>query len=235
MNSQIFPLSVFLCGAIGLFVGLSELVNRYNSFGKIFKNVHSWIYMLINFAAGILVYVIIKIYKVNLGPISSHEVGICFVAGIGAMTFLRSSFFTYKTSGDQIIYVGPAAILAIFLKAAEFEFDRNISTNNLSEVSKIMKGLKFISASKDLPLMILATMRVLSNEEQKNLSDDILKLVNDPSASVDVKNIAMGCILIKYTGITLLTSAVRSLKDTYPKLDEDLEKITKLQSKLSGV
>jgi hypothetical protein len=104
-------------------------------------------------------------------------------------------------------------LLTIFLRAAESEFDRIISKKDIEEVSELMKDINFVSASKDLPLIILASMRVLSNEEQKALSDDILKLVNDTTSTTEVKNIALGVILIKNTGYDLLKTSVASLRE----------------------
>lgn len=236
MDGNIHSWSVFITGIAGAFLGLSELINRYNSFNKIFKNLYSWIYIGINFLASISVYFIIKKYKFNIGSIGEHEIGIIIFAGLGAMAFLRSSFFNYKSANGQVIAVGPAAILTVFLRAAESEFDRIISNENVNLISKLMKGIPFMSASQDLPLIILAAMRALSSEEQKTLSDDILKLVNDSTSTTEAKNIAMGTILIKYTGLELLTTAVKSLNDIYATTFKDnLTKISNLQDKLKGI
>jgi hypothetical protein len=225
--------SIVATGVLGFFVGLSELVNRYTSFEKIFRNLYSLIYMLINLIASVTGYVIIKKYKLSLGSIGDHELGLCLVSGLGAMFFLRSSFFNYKSSNGQIVAIGPAAILTIFLRAAEMEFDRLISNQNIGFVSGLMKGIPFLSASKDLPLIILGSMRALSSEEQKNLSDDILKLVNDPDSNPEAKNIAMGAILIKYTGKGLLATSVKRLNEIYDStIRGDLGKISTLDEML---
>jgi hypothetical protein len=221
-----------LSGVLGLFLGFSELINRYNSFNKIFKNKYSWIYVAINFLASYTVYSIIKIYKVNVGQLGEHAIGLIIFSGLGAMAFMRSSFFNYKTSTGQVVAVGPAAILSVFLRAAESEFDRIISNDNVKFAANLMKGIPFVSASKDLPLIILGAMRALSSEEQKTLSDDILKLVNDINPNNEAKNIAMCTVLIKYTGYDLLTTSIRSLKDIYDGTFQDLEKISNLQEKL---
>ncbi|HVU57853.1 MAG TPA: hypothetical protein VHD83_22480 [Puia sp.] len=202
-----------VAGILGLFLGFSELINRYNSFNKIFKNIYSWIYVLINFVASFAAYSFIKIYKVNIGALGEHSIGLIIFSGLGAMAFLRSSFFNYKTSNGQVVAVGPAAILSVFLRAAESEFDRIISNDNVKFAADLMRGIPFVSASKDLPLIILGSMRALNSEEQKTLSDDILKLVNDINPNTEAKNIAMCALLIKYTGYDLLTTSIRALKD----------------------
>jgi len=223
-----------VAGVLGLFLGFSELINRYNSFDKIFKNVYSWIYVLINFMASFAAYSIIRVYKVNIGAMGEHSIGLIIFSGLGAMAFLRSSFFNYKTSNGQVVAVGPAAILSVFLRAAESEFDRIISNDNVKFAAGLMKGISFVSASKDLPLIILGSMRALSSEEQKTLSDDILKLVNDINPNTEAKNIAMCTLLIKYTGYELLTTSIRALKDIYGTTLKDLEKISNLREELKG-
>jgi hypothetical protein len=236
MMENINWLSVFCTGTFGIFCWLSELVNRYTSFRKVFQNIYSIMYMLINFIAAAATYLIIKIYKITIGEIGTHEIGICFFAGLGAMAFLRGSFFNYKNSNGQVVSIGPAALLTVFLRAAEMEFDRNISNGNIKRAALLMKDLNFMSASKDLPLIILASMRALSNEEQKALSDDILKLVNDTTPTTEAKNIAMGTLLIKYTEYELLETSVKALKEIYNnKMKPDLEKISTLQDKLKSL
>jgi hypothetical protein len=236
LDTTIYLISLLMSGMIGLFVGLSELVNRYNSFKKIFVNIYSWIYLLINFLAAVLAYYIIKKYKLNLGSISEHEIGFILISGLGAMAFLRSSFFSFKSSSGQIISIGPAALLTIFLRAAESEFDRIMANNDINNVSILMKDINFASASKDLPLIILASMRVLNNEEQKSLSDDILKLVNDTTATTEAKSIALGVILTKSTGYALLKTAVDSLREIYQtKTKVNLEKLSTFQNKLNAL
>lgn len=228
-------ISILCTGLLGFFVGMSELVNRYNSFAKVFKNIYSIIYMLINLIAAILVYAILKIYKINIGEIGKYEIGICIFSGLGAMAFLRSSFFNYRNSNGQVISVGPAAILSVFLRAAELDSDRIISNDKVKQVIPLMRGLNFISASKDLPLIVLSSMSALNSEEQKVLSDEILKLVNDTNPTQEAKNIALGALLVKYTGFDMLKTCSEALKGSYDaKMKPDLEKITNLQEKLKA-
>ena len=214
-NPQVMTtLYIFLSGLIGFFVGLSELANRYRSFDRILRDKYSWVYMMINCLAAILVYVIVENYSIDLGSIGKHSIGKVIFCGLGAMAFLRSSFFSYKDSNGKVIDVGPAALLSIFLKVAETRFDQEISNYNVQQVEPIMKNLNFVSASKDLPVLILASMRILSSDEQKNLSDEVSKLVNDPSATVETKNTTLGLILLRYCGVDLLKSCTANLRMT---------------------
>jgi hypothetical protein len=206
-------------GLLGAAVGLSELASRYNSFYKVFTNGNSWLYLGLNFVAGFTVYAIVVMYSLNLGPLTSHHIGRVLTCGLGAMAILRSAFSTFKDPAGKQTDIGLAALVSVFLKVAETQFDRELSTINIQKVAAIVNGLKFLSASKDLPILVLGSMRVLSAEEQKQISDDILKLINDNTITTEIKNVALGLILIKYTGEELLKTSVAMLVEKYKALN----------------
>ncbi len=214
-----------LSGILGAAVGLSELASRYNSFHKVFEEGDSWLYMGLNFGAGFVIYCIVQMYGIDLGPLKTHAIGRIIVCGLGAMAILRSSFFSFKDSSGKSVDVGPSALIAVFLKVSETEFDRKISSLNMQKVAGIVTGLKFLSASKDLPILVLGSMRVLSADEQKQIADDISKLINDNTITTEIKNVALGLILIKYTGEQLLTEAVKTLKSKYATIYKIISQI----------
>lgn len=126
----------------------------------------------------------------------------------------------------------------MFLKAAERQFSQNLSTQSVKDVSAIMVGLPFTSAAKDLPRILLTTLRVMGPNEQKALSNDILNLVNDQNTTIEAKNIALGIILEQYTGIELLIVTVKELKNIYentivPQAKQIDKTLTKLQTQLT--
>jgi hypothetical protein len=206
---------MIVAALVGFFVGLSELINRYNSFRFIFASLYSWLYVLINLAAGMLVFLIMQVYNINLGTIGTHPLGKSLAAGLGAMAFMRSSFFSFKDSGGKTVDIGPAVVLNIFLKASERQFDQMVAGRTLSEIGEIMRGLNFVSASKDLPILILKSMLVLSVEEQAKLSEEIGKLLQDESSGNDIRNVTLGIIIARYSGIDLLSQAVYNLRKMY--------------------
>jgi hypothetical protein len=214
-----------LSGLLGAAVGLSELASRYNSFYKVFNEGDSWLYLGLNFLAAFVIYCIVVTYGIDLGALKAHAIGRIIVCGLGAMAILRSSFFSVKDSSGKSIDVGPAALVSVFLKVAETEFDRKVSSLNMQKVAGIVTGLKFLSASKDLPILVLGAMRVLSAEEQKQISDDILKLINDSTITPEIKNVALGLILIKFTGEKLLKESVDTLKAKYQSIDQIISQI----------
>lgn len=213
-------LNALMCGLIGFSVGMAELANRYRTFNRIFGDFYSWLYMLINFLASILAYVLATENHIKFDSFIDKPLGKVLFCGLSAMAFLRSSFFNLKDAKGNTFQVGPAAILSIFTKVAETQFDQTSSGKDINEIEPIMKGLNFISASKDLPLLILSSMKVLNAEEQKLLSDEITKLVNDSTITKEVKNITLGLILHKYTGIDLLRVAANQLRIIYSSNNE---------------
>ena len=206
-----------LSGILGFFVGLSELANRYKSFRLLLLDKYSWLYMMLNFFGGFIVYIIVIQYNLPIGSLKDHHIGRVLFCGLSAMAILRSSFFTYKDANGKTFEVGPAALLTIFSKVAEIQFDQALSKKNIEEVESIMSKtqLSFISASKDLPIIIMSSMRVLTPEEQKLLSGEITNLVNDDTITSAVKNVTLGLILLKYAGIDLLITSVEKLKKLY--------------------
>jgi hypothetical protein len=221
MHDQWFWL--WLAGIIGFLIGLSELLNRYKAFLYIFSNGYSWLYLGINMSAGMIAYALIIVYNINLGDIGKFNVGKSIAAGIGAMAFLRSSVFSYKDSAGKPVDVGPAALLNVILRATERQFDQVVTFYTLAKVDPIMKGIDFVSASKDLPELINRSMRVLSTEEQTQLSSEIVKLLKDDSITEASKSINLGMIMEKYTGIPLLKAAVEALKRIYEENKDKFE------------
>jgi hypothetical protein len=221
MHDQWFWL--WLAGIIGFLIGLSELLNRYKAFLYIFSNGYSWLYLGINLSAGMIAYALIIAYNINLGDIGKLNVGKSIAAGIGAMAFLRSSIFSYKDSAGKPIDVGPAALLNVILKATERQFDQVVTFRTLARVDPIMKGIDFVSASKDLPELINRSMKVLSSDEQAQLSSEIVKLLKDDSITEASKSINLGMIMEKYTGVPLLLAAVDALKRIYEENKDKFE------------
>lgn len=221
MHDQWFWL--WLAGIIGFLIGLSELLNRYKAFLYIFTNGYSWLYMGVNMAAGMIAYALIIRYDLKLGDIGRIPVGKSIIAGIGAMAFLRSSVFSYKDSAGKPVDVGPAALLNVILKATERQFDQVVTYNTLAKVDEIMKGIDFVSSSKDLPELINRSMRILSTEEQAQLSSEIVKLLKDDSITEASKSINLGMIMEKYTGVPLLKAAVEALKRIYEENKDKFE------------
>lgn len=228
-------LCYFLAGSCGFLVGISELISRYKSFRLIFANKYSWVYIGVNSLAALLVLYLIRLYNIRLGPVGEKLAGQSLIAGFGAMAILRSSFFHFKDSNDKVIELGPAAVLAVFLKVAERRFSQNLSRSNVIEATKIMKGLPFAKAARELPIVMLNSHRIFSEEEQKNLSEEILLLVNNPGSSDEIKNIALGTLLERYFSLEFLKVAVDSLRSVYEEDMQKVQEIDKFQDLLNTI
>ncbi len=203
---------------VGGSVGFSEMLNRYKSYNlPILRNLYSLTYMFINALAAVLFYWIVVRYDLHFGPLTERGIGLVLTCGLGAMAFLRSSFFNYKDAAGKVLEIGPAALLTIYLRAAERNFDQCIASNCMTRLAPLMNNadLKIVSASKDLPLLVLTSMQVLSDDEQKAMAAEVAKMVADTQTTEDVKKILLGTILERYSGFALLKECVEELISIY--------------------
>lgn len=230
-------LAFFLTLGIGALVGYSELLNRYKSYKRtIISNFYSISYVVINASAAALFYWLVISYQWDLGSLTRQPVGLAITCGLGAMAFLRSSIFNYKDSGGKVIEIGPAALLTIFLRASERNFDQCLAKNSIESISDVMLNseLKLICASKDLPLLVLTSMQVLRDDEQKALATEVTTMMSDNQTTDEVKKILLGTILERYAGIELLRECVSKLTGIYQKQrQQDFSLLDKVAGKLS--
>lgn len=230
-------LAFLLTLGIGALVGYSELLNRYKSYKRtIISNFYSISYVVINASAAALFYWLVISYQWDLGSLTRQPVGLAITCGLGAMAFLRSSIFNYKDSGGKVIEIGPAALLTIFLRASERNFDQCLAKNSIESISDVMLNseLKLICASKDLPLLVLTSMQVLRDDEQKALATEVTTMMSDNQTTDEVKKILLGTILERYAGIELLRECVSKLTGIYQKQrQQDFSLLDKVAGKLS--
>jgi hypothetical protein len=223
---------------IGLVVAFAELLSRYkDSPIEILKILPSWIYLFINGGASILALWFITDQNIVLGGIGTKPAGKILISALSSMIVLRSSIFNFRV-GEKNYDVGIATILQIFLNRADRSFDQKRSTNNLVSIEKIMISVDFKRAEKDLPAICLASMQNLSDDEQKLLADEVVK-ISKSDLQEKTKSLQLGIILARYTGSELLGTAVDRLKDVISKKattikteeTEMIEKIQKLKIK----
>lgn len=199
-----------LAALIGILVAFSELLSRYYSgFCEILTVGISYVYFFINGLGAIFAYWLIIHLNPGTEGVWNEPLVKSFVAGLGSMLILRSSFSNYKI-GEKNLEIGLASFLKVFLNSADREYDQKRSINNLNEVKLIMKNVIFNKAAKDLPLTCLNLMQNLSYEEQTIIGNEVIKL-SKSEYSDEAKSLNLGVILSKFTGTDLLKIAVTSL------------------------
>jgi len=198
-------LCILIAFLIGCTSAYSELLSRYKSPWQIIKIPAGLAYLFINGIASVIAYILVHKFKIADGNIVFQTV----IAGTSALIILRSSIANIKV-GEKTTDVGIAAILQVFLNAADRSFDQIRSDNELSKVSKLMENVDFEKAKLALPITCFNSMRNVPQDEQKQVSSDVEKLSKE-NLDNNTKAINLGILLAKSTELKLLEKAVSTL------------------------
>jgi len=113
----------------GAMVGASEIMSRYRDepFRAIFSP-PGRLYMALNGLISAAAYVLLLQYRPKVLPaLNDDDLMTSVVAGFGAMMFLRSRLFSFRTEGGEAFSVGPDAVLSTFLNSVNRRVDRYLS------------------------------------------------------------------------------------------------------------
>lgn len=190
--------------SIGSFYGFTELLSRYQRFDKIWKINAGKAYILFNGAVSLIVFLLMEYgkLKITLGGYQSGNFTQVILAGTAAMLVLRSSIANIKLN-DKEVQIGLAPILQVFLNVVSREYDRHDSLSVLQEVKQVMNNVNFEVAERNLPFISNYLMKSLSEEDNKQIGSKVSEISN---SDVDnkAKVIALGLLLVHYTGFELL-------------------------------
>jgi hypothetical protein len=106
--------------------------------------------------------------------------------------------------------VGPAALLQIFLAAADRGVDRLRAQSRASKVAVLMKEVDYAKARRALPALCLALMQNVPPEEQQKLAR-ALAILDQLEVTASIKSRLLGLELIDVVGEDVLKAAVDSL------------------------
>ena len=194
--------------ALGALLGLTEVLGRYtDSPTAALKSPGAFVYVLVNAMASAVALYLIK----ALAPEITNQIYQVLLAGLGAMAFLRSSFFKAKVA-DQDVAVGPAVILDTLLKFADAQVDRGRAVDRASRIATIIGKLPIAHAGNDLPRLCFALMQNLPADIRQRLIDDITIVVTDAKRSEQVKVMEIGLVLWNRVGIGTLAGAVQLIQ-----------------------
>jgi hypothetical protein len=213
---------------IGAAAGAIELIGRYRDEpARALFSAGAAIYIMVNVLAAVtglyLLRTVGKGYITETDPLNRSIYQI-LLAGIGSMTFLRSSIFKLRLN-DTEVAVGPAALLDVLLLAADRGVDRRRARARALEVSDAMANVSFDRAITTLPPFCFALMQNLSKDAQKAFSDQVKEVQQNPSIDPHVKSLLLGLALMNVVGVNVVSRATRQLASyiCYPK-DPDAPK-----------
>lgn len=213
---------------IGVAVGLSELLTRYpGNPQSAWKNLSSWIYILINGLTSLLALFLLQTFEVLKEPETTqnlqYKLKELFLAGLGGMAVLRASIMTLKVSGQEVS-IGPAAFIQVFLNLADRGTDRHLANHRASIIGNIMNGIDFNKASKSLPTTCFALMTNVSADEQKIVGEQVGYLRSSDMAN-EVKCIILGLRLMDIVGIETLKQSIKTIEQHIKTSNKKINRI----------
>lgn len=196
--------------ALGFLVGLVELLARYrDSPLRALANGPAFVYEFVNGTAAVITLAVIRATGVTFGTPSDTAAATIipiFIAGFGAMAFLRSSFFTVRID-ENMVPIGPSSFLQVLLNVADRAVDRIRAAQRAKRVATIVTRVSFAKMMTALPTVCFALMQNVPDDEQKKLAQTMKELDNDSKMADQVKTIALALELVNIVGFSVLTAA----------------------------
>lgn len=220
---------VFAVAALGSLVAVAELIARYRDdpAGALIS-LPAVLYVLVNAVAAIgALYLILEFgwtFGANTETVTLTQV---LTAGFGSAALFRSSLFNV-TAGDQVIGIGPSAVLNVILAAADRAVDRQRALTRSELAAEIMADFSFARSADALAHAVSATMQNITAEEAKVI-EQVISALRDPkrdSLPDPVKAYVFGMCLLTVTGPQVLRAAARHVVGATPQVvAKDTEKI----------
>lgn len=203
---------------LGSLVGVTELVSRYRdtSTGAVFTRPGA-AYILTNAIAAALALVLANGFDwnfgINDGDGFENQQLVRWVrvaaSGLGAMAIFRSSLLTRRI-GDVDVPIGPAAVLAVILDAADRQVDRERARVIARSATRLMTGLDYAKVRDALATTALAALQNMSDEDQSTLANK-LRALDDPALAPFVKLQSLGEVLVQTFGVDLVSELVTAM------------------------
>jgi hypothetical protein len=222
-----------IVAAVGAFVGMTDIVARYRDAPtRALSAPPAWLYFGVNVAASLIALkLILELNWTFERPDSQVALAQVLVAGFGALLFMRSALFPIKQDGEEKA-IGPAKILEAILHASDRGVDRIQAQVRAREVAALMKDTSFERAAVELPVIALALMQNLSEDEQRILEEQVAQLrsADQEDVSNEGKCLALGLLLVEYVGNDALKAAKEAVAEPirpirHPKPELELERI----------
>ncbi|MFI9846925.1 hypothetical protein ACIHFD_58605 [Nonomuraea sp. NPDC051941] len=208
-------ISFVVAGLIGALVALAELVSRYRDDPwRALVSLPAGLYVVVNLAGSVSGLWMIKQFGLTFGAAGAGlELTQVLVAGFGSSTLFRSSLFNV-TVGNQVVGVGPSAVLTVLLSAADRAVDRGQAKIRSEQVRRIMDKYPFERGADALFQYSAATLQNFTPTETKAIEDRISSLRSGRESTLpdQVKSYLLGLALQTLVGEKTLRELVESLR-----------------------
>lgn len=203
---------IVISAVLGVLLAISELVARYRDDpAAAILSIPAVVYVTANAAAGAGALYLIRVFGWSFGTTgAAREVSQVLVAGLGSAALFRASFFNIP-AGEQIIAVGPSAILNIILAAADRAVDRQRAVIRAARAAELMNEISFNDSAEELLAYCTAAMQNASPGEAKAIENRISEL-RGKGLSDRVKSCILGLELLTLVGDQVLRQITGQLK-----------------------
>ena len=205
--------------ALGALVAIAELVTRYRDDpAAALISVPAIIYIGVNASAALAAFHLILSFGWTFGATGdSVDLVQVLTAGFGSAALFRSSFFNV-TAGDQVVGIGPSAVLNVILTAADRAVDRQRAVIRSAHAGKVMRGISFERSADSIVAFTVATMQNVSADEAQAIQNRVAQLrdrKNDDIPDV-MKSYILGMSLLTLTGRKVLEGVADRVRDAFP-------------------
>jgi hypothetical protein len=216
---------------IGAATGTTEIVAKYRDEpSRALTTKPAILYIVINALASVIALALIQqldwTFSIGEERTDLTELTQLLVAGFGAMILLRAAVFTVRAPGKEDM-IGPVNVLQTILDACDRAVDRKRAAARAESVTKLMKDIDFVRASVELPLVAIALLQNLSQDDETRLKESI-KVLNSQrgNASNEGLCLSLGLLLLGVLGEDALKAAVATVRsrikttnDSAPAID----------------
>jgi hypothetical protein len=204
-----------IAATMGMLLAITELVARYRDDpAAAVLSTPAAVYVIVNAAAAAGALYLIHAFNWTFGATGTAlNVTQVLTAGFGSAALFRTSLFNVAT-GDQIIGVGPSAILNVILTAADRAVDRERASLREADTSTAMDGFSFSMGADSLLAYCVAAMQNLTPSEVKVVENKISELKDQKNRAIpdSVKSKILGLQLLTLVGRKVLSQASTLVK-----------------------
>ncbi|SDU68355.1 hypothetical protein [Jiangella alkaliphila] len=225
---------------LGVLVAAAELVSRYRDDpARAVMSLPAAAYVTVNAAASAAAFGLIRAFEWDFGASGTQKlVTQVLVAGFGSAALFRSSLFNI-TAGDQVVGVGPSAVLNVILSAADRAVDRQRASFRAQNTTAAMKDVSFERSADSLAVFCFGAMQNASNEEVKAIDDRISILRDSKNSHLpdQVKSYVLGLALATVVGDKVLAEAaahIKAVTQPLPPPDPDAAETRIIEALMGG-
>ena len=201
--SQSWPF-LMISLALGMCVGAAEIISRYKDEPLIaVRGLAGTSYLILNGIIAMLVCDVLLHYAQTnpaLASFRNDPLLTSIIAGLAAMTLMRSKLFTFKGEGGNEYAIGPDVIFTMFLRAIDRNIDRRRVKRRHTIVYEATLGITDSKQAVSFLQSSIASFQNLTQEEREVLNNRVDQISRDTSLDERLKLMRLGFMFLDITG-----------------------------------